>query len=116
MTLKGYLSKPYVLMDVHELLGVTDIKHWANVKIRVTGTIRGPSALISVSEQGGSHNIAVQNGKAIQLQPWTVPEGSRMLRIADFKTIGIHRNSHVATPWTAVLTPARSGDTTSRHR
>jgi hypothetical protein len=25
-------------------------------------------------------------------------------------------NSHVATPWTAVLTPACIGDTTSRHR
>jgi len=27
-------------------------------------------------------------GKAILLQAWTGPEGSRMLRIPDFKTIG----------------------------
>jgi hypothetical protein len=33
----------------------------------------------------------VQNekeGKAIPLQAWTFPEGSRRLRIPDFKTIG----------------------------
>jgi len=28
-------------------------------------------------------------GKAIQLQAWTGPEGSRRLRLPDFKTIGI---------------------------
>jgi hypothetical protein len=27
-------------------------------------------------------------GKAIQLQAWTGPEGSRSLRLPDFKTIG----------------------------
>jgi len=27
-------------------------------------------------------------GKAIQLQAWTSPEGSRSLRLPDFKTIG----------------------------
>jgi hypothetical protein len=27
--------------------------------------------------------------KAIPLQAWTVPEGSRRLRLPDFKTIGI---------------------------
>jgi hypothetical protein len=27
-------------------------------------------------------------GKAIQLQAWTDPEGSRRLRLQDFKTIG----------------------------
>jgi hypothetical protein len=27
--------------------------------------------------------------KAISLQAWTGPEGSRMLRLPDFKTIGI---------------------------
>jgi len=27
-------------------------------------------------------------GKAIPLQAWTVPEGSRRLRLPDFKTIG----------------------------
>jgi hypothetical protein len=28
-------------------------------------------------------------GKAISLQAWTGPEGSRRLRLPDFKTIGI---------------------------
>jgi len=28
------------------------------------------------------------NGKAIPLQPWKGPEGSRRLRLPDFKTIG----------------------------
>ena len=28
-------------------------------------------------------------GKAIPLQAWTGPEGSRRLRLPDFKTIGI---------------------------
>jgi hypothetical protein len=27
-------------------------------------------------------------GKAIQLQTWTGPEGSRRVRLSDFKTIG----------------------------
>jgi len=27
-------------------------------------------------------------GKAIPLQAWTVPEGSRRVRLPDFKTIG----------------------------
>jgi len=27
-------------------------------------------------------------GKAIQLQPWTDPEGSRRLKLPDFKIIG----------------------------
>jgi len=27
-------------------------------------------------------------GKAIQLQPWTGPEGSRRIRFPDFKTVG----------------------------
>ena len=28
------------------------------------------------------------NGKAIALQAWTGPEGSRRLRLPDFKTVG----------------------------
>jgi len=59
MTSNGYLSKPYVPMDVEELSRVTDLKHWANVKVRVIGTFRGPSTLVSVCEQGGPYNIAL---------------------------------------------------------
>ena len=32
--------------------------------------------------------------KAISLQAWTVPEGSRRLRITDFKTIGTKSHTH----------------------
>jgi hypothetical protein len=59
MTSNGYLSKPYVPMDIEELSRVTDLKHWANVKVRVIGTFRGPSTLVSVCEQGGPYNIAL---------------------------------------------------------
>jgi hypothetical protein len=31
---------------------------------------------------------AMENGKAVPLQAWTGPEGSRSLRLPDFKTIG----------------------------
>jgi hypothetical protein len=30
----------------------------------------------------------IVKGKAIPLQAWTVPEGSRRLRLPDFKTVG----------------------------
>jgi len=29
------------------------------------------------------------NGKAIPVQPWTGPDGSRRLRLPDLKTIGV---------------------------
>ena len=32
--------------------------------------------------------ISKRKGKAIPLQAWTGPEGSRRLRLPDFKTIG----------------------------
>jgi len=34
------------------------------------------------------NNDKLNKGKAIPLQAWTGPEGSRRLRIQDFKTIG----------------------------
>jgi hypothetical protein len=34
------------------------------------------------------HLIPSSKGKAVPLQTWTGPKGSRRLRIADFKTIG----------------------------
>jgi hypothetical protein len=33
-------------------------------------------------------NIYIYKGKAIPLQAWTGPEGSRRLRLPDFMTIG----------------------------
>ena len=38
-----------------------------------------------------AHNSCYCKGKAIPLQPWTGPEGSRMLRLTDFKKIGTLR-------------------------
>jgi len=37
---------------------------------------------------GASEKSVVSKGKAILLQAWTGPEGSRRLRLQDFKTIG----------------------------
>ena len=34
------------------------------------------------------YNMVKVKGKAIPLQPWTGPEGSRRLRLPDFKTVG----------------------------
>jgi hypothetical protein len=36
----------------------------------------------------GKHLSTLLKGKAIPLQAWTGPEGSRRLRLPDFKTIG----------------------------
>ena len=33
-------------------------------------------------------DVTLYKGKAIPLQAWTDPEGSRRLRLPDFKTIG----------------------------
>jgi len=36
-------------------------------------------------------SVALQKGKALSLQAWTGPEGSRSLRLPDFKTFGTWR-------------------------
>jgi hypothetical protein len=59
MTSNDHLSKPYVPMDIEELSRVTDLKHWANVKVRVIGTLRDLSTLVSICEPDGPHNITV---------------------------------------------------------
>jgi hypothetical protein len=42
---------------------------------------------LPLHNQGGIY-IGRWKGKAIPLQAWTGPEGSRRLRLTDFKTIG----------------------------
>jgi hypothetical protein len=42
---------------------------------------------ITEKENSGHLNI-INKGKAIPLQAWTGPKGSRRLRFPDFKTIG----------------------------
>jgi hypothetical protein len=39
------------------------------------------------SNQAGWKGLEVGKGKVIPLQAWTGPEGSRKLRLPDFKTI-----------------------------
>jgi hypothetical protein len=40
------------------------------------------------SAKTSQHLVKVVRGKAIPLQAWRDPEGSRRLRLSDFKTIG----------------------------
>ena len=52
----------------------------------------GPAPVYSVQLQFSDTDrgfIIIIIGKAIPLQAWTGPEGSRRLRLPDFKTIGI---------------------------
>ena len=46
-------------MDIEELSRIADLKRWANIKVRVIGIFRRPSTLVSVFEQGGPYNVAV---------------------------------------------------------
>jgi len=48
---------------------------------RSASSLKHPYRLYSPSSK-------VREGKAIPLQAWTGPEGSRRLRLPDFKTIG----------------------------
>jgi len=48
------------------------------------------SFLLYVFSVKGKGKVKVNSkGKAIPVQPWTGPEGSRRMRVPDFKTIGI---------------------------
>jgi hypothetical protein len=42
----------------------------------------------SYTDTNSNHKLAKKNGKAIPLQAWTGPEGSRRLRLPDLKKIG----------------------------
>jgi hypothetical protein len=43
---------------------------------------------VGISEGRSLEDLDINGGKAIPLQAWTGPEGSRRLRLPDFKTIG----------------------------
>jgi len=43
---------------------------------------------VGIPEGRSLEDLDINKGKAIPLQAWTGPEGSRRLRIPDFKTIG----------------------------
>jgi len=71
---------------------------WAGVRRRFEGTwclsfqqMRGYSKLSMLVFEiltRSAGNILLVRGKAGPLQPWTGPEGSRWLRLPDFKTVG----------------------------
>ena len=42
----------------------------------------------SMWTNGGKNTVSRNKGKAVPLQAWTGREGSRRLRLPDFKTIG----------------------------
>ena len=57
---------------------------------------KNTSILMSVTQHNRMSQLKISGmiiirGKAIPLQPWTGPEGSRRLRLRDFKTIGTWR-------------------------
>ena len=59
---------------------------------RVTSQIekkKGENFKMKVNEVGFNCQSSMVKGKAIPLQTWTGPEGSRRLRLPDFKTIVI---------------------------
>jgi len=46
------------------------------------------TVLNTVSDCNTMLSIVMAKGKGIPLQTWTGPEGSRRLRLPDFKTVG----------------------------
>ena len=53
--------------------------------------MHGATIKIILSYNPASHSLLKGKGKAVPLQAWTGPEGSRRLRLPDFKTIGTRR-------------------------
>ena len=41
-----------------------------------------------LKNEGDQEKVTAHKGKAVPLQAWTSPEGSRRLRLPDFKTFG----------------------------
>jgi len=54
-------------------------------QLKLSNTFRKVVEILSTSIEGSGRQV---KGKAIPLQAWTGPEGSRKLRLPDFKTIG----------------------------
>jgi hypothetical protein len=44
--------------------------------------------IVRIIQNTQMHNVGKAKGKAIPLQAWTGPEGSRRVRPQDFKTVG----------------------------
>jgi hypothetical protein len=101
---------------------------FVNIKTNVIPLNRGASANISkplmkhmnvpvnrIKEKQNSHTgyrapttkTTVVKGKSIPLQTWTGPEGSRSLRLPEFKTIGTRRWSGCYRYAPATFTPRK---------
>jgi hypothetical protein len=61
-------------------------KIYTIVNLETVQTANGPGAIKRLLRL--SYKRFVKEGKAIPLQAWTGPQGSRRLRLPDFKTIG----------------------------
>ena len=53
----------------------------SRLRVKVTCVLKKPAAYTFVARRRGK-------GKATPLEAWTGPEGSRRMRLPDFKTIG----------------------------
>jgi len=58
--------------------------------VRITADVRDSSLLKTPRSALGAYSISYSmgKGKATTLQAWIGPEGSRSLRVPDFKTLG----------------------------
>ena len=65
--------------------------HVLTIKKGIEGRGRESWRKNNMEDIGFDYRIYIYKGKAIPLQAWTGPEGSRRLRFPDFKTIGTWR-------------------------
>jgi hypothetical protein len=65
------------------------INTWQELEYRLLGPYKKLSVFITVVLKVLGHTL--YEVKAIPLQPLTGPEGSRRLRLPDFKTVGTRR-------------------------
>ena len=77
-----------IVRGVKEVLGQQTVRESRSttnatwISLVLNPVLRGKSPTVSCPYHGKS------KGKAFPLQAWTGPEGSRRLRLPDFKTIG----------------------------
>jgi hypothetical protein len=65
------------------------------------------SCMVDILEESQSCNVSSLQDKAIPVQPWTGPEGSRRLRLPDFMTVGTWMWSGCQAYTPAAFTPPR---------
>ena len=70
-------KKIHIIFNVQSQYKISQVQFYT-VRMMVSGTCLVPD----------TQCVSLHKGKAIPLQAWTGPEGSRRLRLPDFKTIG----------------------------